>query len=106
MPDRVLQNHNCVAALQHRLPYNVTMSLTANQQGDEAGGTDAEGAGPRRARARPCRAGLVVVALLGTAVLAAACGGRALQPCRRQSREDDYHDRAVSGKGRGDRRPV
>jgi hypothetical protein len=29
MPDRVLQNHYCVAALQHRLSYNVIMSLSA-----------------------------------------------------------------------------
>jgi hypothetical protein len=35
MPDRVLQNHNCVAALQHRLSHNVIMSPTANEQSDE-----------------------------------------------------------------------
>jgi hypothetical protein len=29
MPDRVLQDHYCVAALQHRLSYNVIMSLSA-----------------------------------------------------------------------------
>jgi hypothetical protein len=29
MPDRVLQNHYCVAVLQHRLSYKVTMSLSA-----------------------------------------------------------------------------
>jgi hypothetical protein len=34
MPDPVLQNHYCVAALQHRLSYNVTMSLSVNGWGD------------------------------------------------------------------------
>src|ERR1700689_2297942 len=29
MPDRVLQDHYCVAALQHRLSYNVIMSFSA-----------------------------------------------------------------------------
>jgi hypothetical protein len=29
MPDRVLQDRYCVAALQHRLSYNVIMSLSA-----------------------------------------------------------------------------
>jgi hypothetical protein len=29
MPDRVLQDHYCVAALQHRLSYNDIMSLSA-----------------------------------------------------------------------------
>jgi hypothetical protein len=43
MPDRVLQNHNCVAALQRRLLYNVVMSLRTSQHGD----------GPASARAEP-----------------------------------------------------
>jgi ACR3 family arsenite efflux pump ArsB len=30
----VLQNHYCVAALQHQLSYNVTMSLSVNGWGD------------------------------------------------------------------------
>jgi hypothetical protein len=75
MPDRVLQNHNCVAALQHRLSHNVIMSLAANQQSDEPVASPRRAAGPRRARARSCRAGLVLVVLLATGVLAAACGG-------------------------------
>jgi hypothetical protein len=75
MPYRVLQNHNCVAALQHRLSHNVIMSLTANQHSDEPVAPTRRAAGAQRARARFCWAGLVVVALLGTGVLAAACGG-------------------------------
>ena len=71
----MLQNHNCVTALQHRLSYNVAVSLPANQQSDEPAASTRRAAGPRRAGARFCRAGLVVVALLGTGVLAAACGG-------------------------------
>jgi hypothetical protein len=75
MPDRVLQNHNCVAALQHRLPYNVIMSLPASENSDEPVASTRRAAGPRRVRARCCRVGLAVVTLLGTGVLAAACGG-------------------------------
>jgi len=75
MPDRVLQKHNCVAALQRRLSHNVTMSLTATNQSDEPMAQTWRSAGIRRVRARLCRAGLVGVALLGAGVLAAACGG-------------------------------
>jgi hypothetical protein len=57
MADRRLQKSYCVTGLQPRLPYNDAMNLPFNKP------------------ARVCRAGLVVVALLGTGVLAAACGG-------------------------------
>jgi hypothetical protein len=70
MPDRVLQNHYCVAALQQRLPYNDIMSLPPSKQ-------DSRPAAPSRRTAAPPRAcarfGLIV-ALLGTGVLATACG--------------------------------
>jgi len=57
MADRRLQKSYCVTGLQPRLPYNDAMNLPFNK------------------RARVCRVGLVVVALLGTGVLATACGG-------------------------------
>jgi hypothetical protein len=73
MPDRVLQNHYCVAALQHRLSYNGVMSLPSSALSGEPVASTRRAAGPRRARARSCRACLAVVMLLGTGVLAAAC---------------------------------
>jgi hypothetical protein len=75
MPDRVLQNHNCVAALQHRLSHNVNMSLRTGQQNDEPAASPRRGASRRRPVTPLCRAGLVIMALLGTGVLAAACSG-------------------------------
>jgi hypothetical protein len=56
------------------------MSLPANQQHDEPVVSTGRAAGPRRARARFCRAGLVAVALIGIGVLAAACGGGSSGP--------------------------
>jgi len=70
-----LQKSYCVTGVQPRLPYNDTMSLTSNTQRDVPVTSTGRAAGPQRARARVRRAGLVVVALLGTGVLAAACGG-------------------------------
>src|SRR5689334_22367451 len=35
MPDRVLQNHYCVAALQHRLAYNGVMSISSREQSNQ-----------------------------------------------------------------------
>ena len=70
MPDRVLQNHYCVAALQHRFSYNGIMSLSASEQSKEPV-APARRPGPRLARAR---AGLAVMTLLGAGVLASACG--------------------------------
>ena len=64
MPDPMLQNHNCVAALQHRLAYNLTMSLPANRQSDGPLASTRKAADPRRG-ARVCLAGLVVATLLG-----------------------------------------
>src|SRR5215470_5965062 len=77
MPDRVLQNHYCVAALQHRISYNGVMNLSASKQTSKQSGepvASARRASPRRARARSWRAGLAVATLLGAGVLAAACG--------------------------------
>ncbi len=69
MPDRMLQNHNCIAVLQQRPSYNATMNFPINHRSD-----------PRRApsspwRTRLCRAGLIVMALLGIGGLVTACGG-------------------------------
>jgi hypothetical protein len=75
MPDQVLQNHNYVAVLQHRFLYNIVMSLQANQRRDQPMAPTRRTAGRRPAGARSCRAGLVVVVLLGAGVLAAGCGG-------------------------------
>jgi hypothetical protein len=75
MPDRVLQKHYCVAALQHRLSYNGTMSLPASQHSDTPTVPPRNAADPRRAPARFHRADLVMVTLLSTIVLAAGCGG-------------------------------
>ena len=81
MPDRVLQKHNCVAALQHRFSYNVTMSLPVNEQSGEPVASTPIAAGPRRPRALFRRADLVIVMLLSTIVLAAACAVRpSVQP--------------------------
>jgi hypothetical protein len=74
MPDRVLQKHNCVAALQHRLSYNVTMSLPVSEQSSEPVASARIAAAPRRARAPFCRADLIIAMLLSTIVLATACG--------------------------------
>ena len=77
MPDRVLQNHYCVAALQHRISYNGVMNLSASKQTSKQSGgpvASARRASPRRARALSWRAGLAVVTLLGAGVLTAACG--------------------------------
>jgi hypothetical protein len=82
MPDGVLQNHNCVAALQHRISYNGIMSLPDSEimslpDSEHSGGRAAStrtAAGPRRARARFCRVGLGVVTVLATGALTAACG--------------------------------
>jgi hypothetical protein len=70
----MLQNHYCVAALQHRLSYNVTMNLTVNHENHEPAASTPTAAGPSRG-ARFCRGGLIAMALLGTGVLVAACGG-------------------------------
>jgi hypothetical protein len=78
MAGRVLQNHNCVAALQHRLSHNVAMSLTASERSDVPSTRSA--ANPLRPRARLCRAGLGVAALLGVCVLAAGCGSGSSPP--------------------------
>lgn len=75
MPDRVLQNHNCVAALQHQPPYSDGMSSPANEHSDAMAT-----ANPLRARARLCQTALAIAALLGVCVLAAGCGGGSSRP--------------------------
>jgi hypothetical protein len=73
--DRVLQNPNCVTALEYRLSYNVAVRVRATRKNDEPVAFTGRAAVPRRAGARVFRAGLLVVGLLGIGVLAAACGG-------------------------------
>ena len=70
----MLQNHYCVAALQHRLSYNVTMSLPASEQSDEPVALTRRAAGPQPPHLPFCRTDLIIVALLGVIVLVAACG--------------------------------
>jgi hypothetical protein len=74
MPDRVLQKHNCVAALQHRFSYNGTMNLPVSEKSGEPVASTRVAASPRRARAHFCRADLLIAMLLSTIVLATACG--------------------------------
>lgn len=73
MPDGVLQNHYCVAALQHPFAYNAGMSLSANQQGDEPESATRRAASPRRVRGRFSRAFFLMAALVVVG-LVAACG--------------------------------
>jgi hypothetical protein len=75
MTDRRLQKSYCVTGVQPRLPYNDTMNLPFNKQRDVPATSTGSAAGQQRPRGRTCRAGLVVVALLGTGVLATASGG-------------------------------
>ena len=75
MTDRRLQKSYCVTGVQRRLPYNDTMSHLANTQRDVPLESTGYAAGPRPARARVCRVGIAVVAILSTGALAAACGG-------------------------------
>jgi len=69
----MLQNHNCVTALQPRLSYNATMNFPTSCQNDDPAASTRRATGPSRG-ARLCRTGLTVVALLGSSVLLAACG--------------------------------
>jgi hypothetical protein len=74
MPDRMLQNHNCVAALQQRLSYNTGMNFPTNHENGERAASTWRTTDPWRG-SRFCRVGLIVVALLGIGVLVGACGG-------------------------------
>src|ERR1700722_19092172 len=56
------------------------MILTGNEPNDEPVLSTQEAAAPRHGRTRLRRAGLLVVALLGVGVLAAACGGGPSSP--------------------------
>lgn len=80
MPDRVLQNHYCVAALQPRPLYNFTMRLPVNEQSDDQVAANPSAANPRRRRTRRCRAGLVVLGLVGAGALAVAWRGGSPAP--------------------------
>jgi hypothetical protein len=62
MPHLVLQNHYCVAALQHRLSYNVSMSLPVNRWGD--GSVAAIAAGKNLAVAAAVRLGVILLVVL------------------------------------------
>jgi hypothetical protein len=73
--DRVLQNPNCVTAVEHRLSYNVTVRVRATHDNDEPEAFTGRAAVPRRAGVRVCRAALFVVGFLGIGLLAGACGG-------------------------------
>jgi hypothetical protein len=75
MPHRLLQNRYCVAALQHRLWYNLIMSLTADQRDNQPAAPTLRAAGPRRGRVRYGGLGLGAVALIGASFLVAGCGG-------------------------------
>jgi hypothetical protein len=75
MTDRRLQKSYLVTGLQRPPTYNVAMSLTDNEQRTERVTSIRRAARLCRGRARTCGAGLVLAALLGTAVLVAACGG-------------------------------
>jgi hypothetical protein len=74
MPDRMLQNHNCVAALQQRLSYNATMNFPTNHKNDEPAASTWRTTDPWRG-GRFSRVGVIVVALLGIGALVGACGG-------------------------------
>ena len=69
----MLQNHYCVAGLQHRRLYNDVMNFAAKQPTDDQ--TASRTTSLRRTRTRVRRAGIVIGALLTASVLAAACGG-------------------------------
>jgi hypothetical protein len=74
MPDRMLQNHNCVAAVQQRPSYNAGMNFPTNHKNDKPAASTWRTT--RRWRGgRFCRVGLIVVALLGIGVMIGACGG-------------------------------
>jgi subtilase family serine protease len=77
MPDRMLQNHNCVAALQQRLSYNATMSFPTDHKNDKSAASTRNATGPWRG-AQICGAVLIVVTLLGIGVMVAACGSGSL----------------------------
>jgi hypothetical protein len=61
MPDPALQNHYCVAALQQRLSYNVTMSLPVNGWAD---GPVLAAAGKNLAVAAAVRLGVILLVIL------------------------------------------
>jgi hypothetical protein len=75
MRDRVLQNPNCVTALEHRLSYNVIVRIRSTDGSSEPVTSTPRAPGQRRIGVRFYRASLLVTALLGTGLLAAACGG-------------------------------
>jgi hypothetical protein len=74
MTDRRLQKRYLVTGLQSLGAYNDLMSLPANENPEETVASKTRAAGPRRARTRLYRAGVMAATLLGIGVLAAACG--------------------------------
>ena len=73
----MLQNSYCVAALQPRRPYNGSVTPTADRLNH--GRTPSRWGAARRVRLGARAAG-VVIAILGTGVLAAACSGAPASP--------------------------
>ena len=64
MPNLMLQNHNCVASLQHRLAYNVVMGPIANEYCSGPVESKRRATNPRR-DTKVRRTSLVLAALLG-----------------------------------------
>jgi len=82
MPDGVLQNHYCVAALQHPFSYNGGMSLSVNQQGGEPRPVTRRAESPRRVHRRSGRAFFLMATALAATGLLAACGNDSLLSVR------------------------
>jgi subtilase family serine protease len=76
MTDRLLQNDNCVAALQHRPSYNATMSHPTRYE-NEAPAASTRTTGPSPS-GRRYRAGLILVAVVAITMMVTACGGASL----------------------------
>jgi hypothetical protein len=72
---RVLQNPNCVTALEYRLSYNLIVRIPPTYENNEPGPSIVRASRPRRLGARFFRASLLAAALFGIGLVAAACGG-------------------------------
>jgi hypothetical protein len=75
MTDAMLQNHYCVAVLQHRLSYNGSIDTATDEEGPEMR-TRPKTRSPQDLPrwSRPRRVGLALAGLVSVAVLAGACG--------------------------------
>jgi hypothetical protein len=78
MPGRLLQNHYCAAALQHRTSYKHSMKRPANRSSTEPGAPAHSRTRRRRASAPFSRAAFVILTLFVTGTVAAACGSESL----------------------------